>query len=138
MNDTPKRTMLLRTKQCRQCGLPFSTTSTVAVVHPECRAEYYKIKSREHYSKTGLRNRATGRRERHSYLLNESACESCGYKLLTKKRSFYHPPQQQGEEGHLEDHILCPRCLLEFRLGYLEALTWKQIDRPPDLPAAHT
>lgn len=119
-----KRIFLVRTKQCRQCGKPFSTTSNVQVVHPECRQEYYRIKAKE-YSNTKGTNRPNFReRDRRKYFIKEKPCEACGYAKVTKERKFFH---KEGESIVVKKHTLCLNCIMLYRFGLIEALTWKPL-----------
>ena len=137
MNPRP-----IERKICKQCDQVFVTTSRIQVVHPECRDEYYKTFRKKRYRKNrnvvivdgeriskktgkpvrkfteGAGNAVEQARKRYFDL----PCEVCGNKL-TKAREFYH-----AETDELKEHHLCPNHLAAFRLGYLEALTWKQID----------
>jgi hypothetical protein len=112
--------IVIKNKVCKQCKLPFTTTSSVAVVHPECRKAYYASRGK------GAREKKKSQydlRARRRFFINEHLCEVCGYLLITKAREFYH-----ADTNETKVHHLCPRCLQEFRLGFLEALTWKPID----------
>ena len=136
-DDVPRkrRTLLLYTKQCRQCNLPFSTTSKVQVVHPECRIAYYQKVARDGYRKNSTRPRSPdvrARRNRNASqcnILDQScACEACGCTSLTKSKKFFHLPKEEETEGKYLPHTLCFQCIMLYRYGLLEALTWKQID----------
>ena len=125
-NDSKEknRRFMVLTRQCRQCGLPFTTTSSVEVVHAACRIEYYKTKARLYQNMKG-RNRPD-MRERKKYFINECACEACGSKELTRIKKFFHP-SISGEQPITHPHILCPNCIMKFRIGLMEALTWKPL-----------
>lgn len=111
----------LHTGQCRQCGKPMSTTNSRAVVHSECRAEYYKTKARVYQS----RKLRVDIRERKKYFINECACEACGNKELTRIKKLYHPPAAPGQPAEKFSHTLCPNCFVKCRIGLMEPLTWK-------------
>ena len=123
-----KRNFLVRTKQCRYCNKPFSTTSSIAVVHAECRAEYYRKKSREAYRSRPARPPIDRRGRRGCF--TDRACEACGYTELTKEKKLYHSPLEHEVDGKMIPHTLCFNCIMKVRYGYMEALSWKQIDAP--------
>ena len=127
-----KNRFLIHTRKCRQCGLPFSTTNSVAVVHPECRIEYYRVKAKMYQSMKG-RNRPDARL-RKKYFVNEKACEACGNIELTKVKKFFHAdlvdasadPSVAGKDA-TQPHILCPTCEVKCKVGLMEPLSWKPI-----------
>ena len=124
-----RRTLLLYTKQCRHCGLPFSTTSSVAIVHPECRIAYYQKKALDSYRKNSLHSRSADIRSRKKCYVDDPAhtCEACGYTRLTKEKKFYHPAKEGETEGKYILHTLCFNCIMQHRYGLMEALTWKPL-----------
>lgn len=109
-----KKDWELMTRQCRECSQPLSTTSTKQIVHAECRKAYYsKMRSNpEGLAKLRLVS------NRSKWFINEQPCAACAYTLITKKKMFTN-----------EAYHLCPRCIAELRCGFMEALTWKHIDR---------
>jgi len=121
-----KRTLLLRTAQCRQCNGPFSTTSSVRVVHDECRIAYYRKLARNSYHKRNV-NRSSDTRGIDKCFVNDVACEACGYVEITKVKKFWEPDPENAE-GKMVQHVLCFNCLMKYRYGLMEALTWKKLE----------
>lgn len=113
----------LYNKICRQCNKPLTATSKIQVVHAECRIEYYQGIGKKKYETTLMNwtRVRTGIRQR--WFINEYPCEVCGYLLMTKAKRFYSITTSQVQE-----HYLCPTHLMEWRAGFLEALTWKKLD----------
>jgi hypothetical protein len=121
----PKRGFGLLKKICRQCNDSFDTTSSISVVCPKCRQQYYKnLRHRQYEKKVHVPSRVEKARNR--YFINEQPCSSCGFTLLTKKRKFFNK-----ESEKMEEFYLCPLCLALVYCGYKEPITWKPIDILP-------
>lgn len=115
------KNVLLRTKQCRVCNLPFSTTSNIAVVHPECRGAYYRKIARESYH----RKPHNVDRRGFSECFTDRHCEVCGYDELTREYAMF------DKEGNKQEHTLCFNCRMKVKFGLMEAITWAKLEAKP-------
>lgn len=108
------------TRPCRQCGKDLITTSKREVVHAWCRKTYYaKMRSRP-----GSLKRLSVKKARSTVFVKEGPCVVCNYSLITKNKNFFNKELKKTEE-----YILCLRCLSEIRCGFLQPVTWKELDR---------
>jgi len=124
----PKKGYNVLRKICRQCNKPFNTTSSIEVVHAECRGEYYRGLNRRQYEKRETPCRI--KKARSYWFIKKEPCSCCGLILLTKKKRYFN----EGTRA-MEYFYLCPLCISLVRCGFKEPITWKDLDTAEITPA---